>query len=196
VNDLPDERGRTLVRIAWEEAARAVGRPLCTAIAGNAARALEAPGAAFVSLHRAGGDGRLVLRGCLGTLRPWPSLIAAVRAHAAAVVRSDPRFPPVTAAELEELRLEVTELGPLAPLAVGSREQLLRSLAPGLDGLALRWGDRHATFLPQVWSDGPADPEEFVGALLEKAGLPRSFWAPGLELHTYRTRSWHSRWPG
>lgn len=169
---------------------------MVAATAASVVRSLADPGAAFVSLHRMDGDGRRSLRGCLGTLQPWRPLIDDVRAHARDVVRRDPRFAPVSADELDELRLEVTELGPLVPLAVGSRAELLRALVPGVDGLALRWGDRGATFLPQVWSDGAGDPGDFFDALLEKAGLPSGFWAPELELRTYRIRSWHAPWPG
>jgi AMMECR1 domain-containing protein len=43
-----------------------------------------------------------------------------------------------------------------------------------------------ATFLPQVWKELPR-PEEFLGCLCLKAGLPREAWKTSrLEVSTYQ----------
>lgn len=190
------ERGRILLRIAWEVVSQRAGRPLPTDRCVRAAAFLRRDGAVFVSLHRLLGDGRRELRGCLGTVEPMRPLIVDLCGNASAVVDRDSRFAPVCAEELDALELEVTELETLRRLRVRSREELLELLRPGLDGLLVRVGERQAIFLPQVWQRGRVSGEEFLGALLEKAGLPRHFWSTDLELFSYGTRSWRSRWPG
>ena len=54
------------------------------------APALDAPGAAFVTLHVDG-----ALRGCIGTLERRRSLWSVVGEMAAAAATRDPRFPPM-----------------------------------------------------------------------------------------------------
>jgi hypothetical protein len=198
VNGEPDgaERGRVLLRIAWEVVSDATGRPLPPDPAVRAHAFLSSLGAVFVSLHRLQEDGRLELRGCLGSLEPIRPLIEDLRSNAAAAARRDPRFPTVKSDELDDLELEVTEVGSMRSLLVRSRSELLERLHPGVDGLFVRCGARRATFLPQVWERGRVAPDEFLSALLTKAGLPPDFWSPDLELFTYGTRSWSSRWPG
>ena len=68
------------------------------------------PGAVFVSLHAA--DGRL--RGCRGTITPTePNLAEAIIHTAIASATDDPRFPPMTAAEMEGLDVKVDVLSEL-----------------------------------------------------------------------------------
>src|SRR3546814_2273711 len=93
----------------------------------------------FVSLY--GGDGDL--RGCIGSLaaeRPLAEEAARIAADAAF---RDPRFAPLSAAELAGFRLEISVLTPLLPLPAGSRAELLAALVPGHDGLLLRAGRHH-----------------------------------------------------
>ncbi len=128
------------------------------------------------------------LRGCRGMLAPSRPLAEDVWHNAWASAFDDPRFPAVTRAELDELEIEVAVLGPLAPVAAGSEEELRRLLVPGVDGLVLSWRGRRATFLPKVWEMLP-DPGEFLRRLKLKAGLPARFWAPDIEIQRYSTTS-------
>jgi AMMECR1 domain-containing protein len=48
----------------------------------------------------------------------------------------------------------------------------------------LEYGDRSATFLPQVWENLP-DPFAFLCELRRKAGLPARFWHPDIRLSRY-----------
>ena len=52
---------------------------------------------------------------------------------------------------------------------------------------AWREGARSATFLPAVWESLP-EPEDFLGRLREKAGLPSRYWSPTLRFERYTTR--------
>src|SRR5690242_14238859 len=73
---------------------------------------LERPGGAFVTIHNRG-----ELRGCIGHIEATEPLAAVIPRCAVAACSSDPRFPAVSAAELPDLALELSLLGPLEPIA-------------------------------------------------------------------------------
>ena len=100
----------------------------------------------------------------------------------------DPRFPPVQAEEVQDIGIEISVLSTMEPIPVLSRQAVLAQLKPRVDGLLLRKGQYHATFLPTVWTQLP-EPEQFLGHLLVKAGLPPDYWSAELELFRYRTLS-------
>ena len=142
---------------------------------GIAHAALAQPGATFVTLKRAG-----ELRGCIGI---DPARAPARRGRArqrVAAAFGDPRFPPLAAFEFEKVEVEVSLLTADEPIDVVDEDDLLERLRPGLDGLILEFGQRRATFLPQVW-DALPDPREFLTALKRKAGLPDGFLEPANE---------------
>lgn len=144
---------------------------------------LDAPGACFVTLTRKGR-----LRGCLGTLDACRSLARDICANTFAAALQDPRFLPVEETELDLIRISVSVLGSPEPFPVSSMGALLDQLAPGDDGLIVRYREHRATFLPSVWESLP-DPADFVSHLWRKAGLGPGFWEEGLCLWRYRTRS-------
>jgi hypothetical protein len=138
-------------------------------------------GASFVTLTNAAGE----LRGCRGSLDARRPLAADVWHNAAASAFADPRFAPVTAAELIRLRVEISVLGPLEPIAAASETELGRLLVPHCDGVVIEWRSHRATFLPQVWEVLP-DAMQFMAQLKMKAGLPANFWAKDLVVQRYR----------
>jgi AmmeMemoRadiSam system protein A len=182
------DQGRLLLALAREAIAAALDVPWhATRVPAPelAAPWLRAPGACFVTLTR-----RNRLRGCIGSVRARRPLGDDVRANARAAALSDPRFPPLTAAELPETRIEVSLLSPPSPLPAASEEEALAALRPGIDGIVLEvGGESHATFLPQVWDNLPS-PREFLAHLKHKAGLPVDFWSPDLRLQRYTVTKW------
>ena len=64
----------------------------------------------------------------------------------------------------------------------------MAQLHAGADGLVLEEGWRRATFLPKVWSQ-LAEPQAFLRALKQKAGLPPDYWSGSLRFHRYSTHS-------
>lgn len=142
---------------------------------------LVEPGASFVTLRR-NGD----LRGCTGSLEPTRALVCDVAHNAWRAAFADPRFLPLTEAELLELEVHVSILSPLEPLPVDSEAELLAALRPGRDGLVLRERARAATFLPAVWKSLP-EPRDFLEQLRVKAGLPSGYWSPELRFQRYTT---------
>jgi AmmeMemoRadiSam system protein A len=147
---------------------------------------LEAPGASFITLTIAGD-----LRGCIGALEAYQPLVQDVREHALAAALEDPRFPPVTAGELDQIEIEISRLTPPQNLEYRDAEDLLRHLRPDVDGVILRDGRQRATFLPQVWEKIP-DKAQFLDALCSKMGTARDTWRhKHLEVLTYQVEEFH-----
>ncbi|RRJ85812.1 AmmeMemoRadiSam system protein A [Gulosibacter macacae] len=147
--------------------------------------ALRKPGASFVSLSI---DGKL--RGCIGTLRAYRDLGDDVAENAIAAAFQDPRFGPLQRSELDQIRIEVSEL--TEPKAIGydgTRAGAIAALRPGVDGVVLHAGRHRATFLPQVWQSLP-DPNQFLSHLLAKAGLDPNTWPADTTLERYGVSSW------
>jgi len=171
-----DPRGAVLLAIARAAIASALGQP---AQAREDADWLRQPGACFVTLTQQG-----ELRGCIGSLQAHRPLLADVRANAVAAALHDPRFAPLTLAELADTDIEVSLLSPLQPLHFASEADALAQLRPNVDGLVFEYQGYRSTFLPQVWEQLPSA-KEFMAHLKHKAGLSAGFWAPGVRLQHY-----------
>jgi hypothetical protein len=99
------------------------------------------PAAVFVSLHT--GDGQL--RGCRGTIAPTqPNLAEAIIHTAIASAIDDPRFPPMTTAELPGLDVKVDVLSPMEPVTDMSK------LDEKIYGVFIQSGYRRALLLPDI----------------------------------------------
>jgi AmmeMemoRadiSam system protein A len=145
------------------------------------AEELRRDGASFVTITKGG-----VLRGCIGSLEARRPLAEDVRENAVAAALRDPRFPPVTPPELEDLRFEVSVLSAPQPLEYEVTEDLLRRLRPGVDGVVIECGFNRATFLPQVWEKLPHH-HLFLQQLCLKARLPQDAYRRGdLDVYTYQ----------
>ncbi|WP_024326161.1 AmmeMemoRadiSam system protein A [Thioalkalivibrio sp. AKL19] len=178
--DLPAPARERLLELAAEAIRWAAhDTPADTIALAQEPNPLPEPGACFVTLKR--GD---ALRGCIGTLEAHRPLAADVLHNARAAALNDPRFPPLRAPELAGLDYSVTLLTASRPIEADHREALLDQLQPGRDGLVIQAGARRATFLPAVWEQLP-DPDAFLDALLQKAGLPRGSWPEELQAWRY-----------
>lgn len=137
--------------------------------------------ATFVTLReRATGE----LRGCRGESRPTRPLVQAVARTAVISATDDPRFPAVTADELDELQIEVSVLSPLVPITPDEVEL-------GRHGLLLKRGWAVGLFLPQVPIEQQWSREEYLRWLCRKANLPDdALEAPDAELFAFETETW------
>jgi len=135
--------------------------------------ALGAARGAFVTLRRVADD---ELRGCVGQMEASEPLLETVAEMAVAAATRDGRFAPVSASELDSLRIEISVLSPLVPIRPSEVEV-------GRHGLLLRCGGRRGVLLPQVPVEHGWDLEAFLAHTCEKAGLPADTWSrPGVEL--------------
>jgi AmmeMemoRadiSam system protein A len=138
---------------------------------------LDAHMGAFVSIHHQGD-----LRGCLGHLetdRP----IAENVAHLAAVVSdSDPRFAPISVAELSGLELEISALSPEQEITD------INAIEVGRHGLIIELGHRRGLLLPQVATEYGWDRETFLDHTCLKAGLPADAWRHGARIFIFEAQ--------
>lgn len=120
---------------------------------------LDSPAAAFVSLKL---DDQL--RGCMGTIEPeQDNLGAEIIANAIAAATGDPRFEPVTPAELEQLSISVDVLSEPVPADYSQ-------LNPAKLGLVAQWRGRRGLLLPDL--PGVDTPQEQLEIVCSKAGIP------------------------
>lgn len=168
-------RGAIAARLAPPHAAEATSA--------DTAAPLQTQAASFVTLTR-NGD----LRGCIGSISAHRALTVDVAENAIAAAFRDPRFAPVTADLLPELRIKLAVLSKAQDMRIASEDEALSRIEPGLDGLILSSAGRRGLFLPAVWDNLP-EPRAFLDALKRKAGLPQHHWAEDLTLHRFRVES-------
>lgn len=87
-----------------------------------------------------------------------------------AVALRDPRFTPVTVAELGLLEYEVSVLSPLHCVLD------VKQIRVGQDGLVIKKGDYEGLLLPQVVTEEGWDRMIFLEQTCNKAGLPKNAW--------------------
>ncbi len=123
-----------------------------------AAAEYPAQAGAFVSLHRSGG-----LRGCIGTITPTAATLAEEVVHNAVEAASrDPRFPAVSASELDDLDIKVDVLHAPESCAVAD-------LDPANYGVIVSSGWRRGLLLPDL--EGVDDVATQVGIAMRKGGI-------------------------
>lgn len=178
-----DERARLLAiaRRSLEQGLE-TGRAAAVDIDG-VSQELAIPAAVFVTLTR---DGEL--RGCVGSLQAAAPLAQAVADAAFNAAFRDRRFPALGADEVDAVRIEISVLSAMEPLEVSTREQLLQTLRPGVDGLLLEDRGYRSTFLPKVW-EKITSPAEFLEHLYLKAGLGARHWSDTIRFHRYQALS-------
>ncbi|MCX8082041.1 MAG: AmmeMemoRadiSam system protein A [bacterium] len=131
----------------------------------------------FVTLKK-NGD----LRGCIGYIEGVEPLVMAVRDMAIQSATGDPRFPPVSYKELNDIEIEISVLTPL--IKVKDAEEIVL----GRDGVVIKKGFRQGVFLPQVAEETGWSKEEFLSNLcMYKAGLPPDAWKErDIEIYTFQ----------
>lgn len=128
--------------------------------------------ACFVSLHMRNGD----LRGCIGTLSPYrEDLMEEIIGNAKSAAFRDPRFPPLTPDEAEEVVISVDVL------EEAERIEDVSLLDPKVYGVIVECGERRGVLLPDL--PGIDSVEEQLGIAMSKGRI-----SPGEELELYRFR--------
>ena len=172
-----EHKGRILLPIARNVISDALGKPIESA--DESQPWLHDQGASFVTLTM-----NQHLRGCIGSLEAQRPLLLDVKANAYAAAFRDPRFSPLTIAELDATEIEISLLSPQQPLSFKDEADALAQLRPEIDGIVFKYGRYRSTFLPQVWEQ-LTDATAFMAHLKHKAGLPPGFWHDDVELYRY-----------
>lgn len=116
------------------------------------------------------------LRGCIGYPLPDKKLWNALEDAAISAATEDPRFPPVSLEELDQITFEVTVLTTPQEIIVSEPQEYLSKIKVGRDGLIVKTGFNSGLLLPQVPKEYGWDEEEFLEHTCEKAGLPKDQW--------------------
>ncbi len=148
--------------------------------------ALAKEQAVFVTLNKVAGN-RESLRGCIGSILPVRPLIDDVIYNAKAAAFNDPRFPPLTLPEFDEIKIEISLLSIPQKVSYTNIDELREIIKPFKHGVILKLSGRQATFLPQVWEQIP-DFELFFEHLCQKAGLPDNCLAYHPEIYIYEVQ--------
>jgi len=127
----------------------------------------------FVSIKKKG-----ELRGCIGTLQPTRENIALeIIQNAVSAATQDPRFPPVTPVEIDELEYSVDVLS--EPERISGKEEL----DPKRYGVIVKSGEHRGLLLPDL--EGVDTPEEQIRIAAMKAGI---YSAEGMELYRFEVK--------
>ena len=178
---MSDERGKLLLPIARAAISSALNIPRA---ADETAPWLSEQGACFATLTQRG-----ELRGCIGSLQAYRSLLDDVKGNAVAAALRDPRFTPLSRAELDFTEIEISLLSPTQTMDIQDEADALLQLRPHVDGVVFEYRHYRSTYLPQVWEHFP-QPRQFLASLKNKAGLPGNFWAEEVKLSRYTVTKW------
>jgi len=135
---------------------------------------------AFVTLKEKG-----LLRGCIGYIEPVYPLYQTVIQTAIRAACRDPRFPPVSAEELDDLEIEISVLSPL------KKVHSPKAVEVGKHGLVISQGDKKGLLLPQVPVENHWSRETFLNEACLKAGLPLDAWKLGAEIYIFEAIVFH-----
>lgn len=120
---------------------------------------------AFVTIHRHGN-----LRGCIGNFTAEGPLADTVQQMAVSAALHDPRFPPVSPDEMDELDLEISVLSPL------SKIENVGEIEVGVHGIYIISPRGRGVLLPQVAAEWGWDRDTFLDQTCVKAGLQPGCW--------------------
>jgi uncharacterized protein (TIGR00296 family) len=142
----------------------------------------------FTTLTTVSGE----LRGCIGFPEPVYPLGEAIIRSAIAAAVNDPRFPPVTKGEMDNIIVEVSLLTKPVLLNVKNREDIQKSIVIGRDGLIVERGGYSGLLLPQVAVEEKMEGTEFLKSACWKAGMEPDCWEdPETSIYTFTAEIFH-----
>lgn len=133
--------------------------------------ALLEPRGVFVTLRK--GE---ALRGCVGQIESLVPLWDTVPEMAIASAFQDPRFPPLSADEINGVSIEISVLAPLSEVTDPNEIEV------GRHGLVVEKSGLSGLLLPQVASSRGWDTLTFIRETCFKAGLNPDDWKSGATL--------------
>jgi AmmeMemoRadiSam system protein A len=137
---------------------------------------LKTPTHTFVTLKIRG-----MLRGCIGSLPPWPAapLFESVHNNAVSAALKDYRFRPVRPEEVEQIDVHVSLLSPVSEIAS------IDDFKIGEHGIILEKGRNRAVYLPEVATEQKWTKEQTLSSLSQKARMMPDAWREGASLKVF-----------
>jgi hypothetical protein len=136
------------------------------------------------------------LRGCIGYPEPVMPLVEATIRAAISASTNDPRFPPVSSAEMDKILVEVSILTPPVEIHVDDPREYPEKVEIGRHGLTVEKGFHRGLLLPQVPVEWGWDAEEFLANTCMKAGLMADCWLDGAtKIHRFEGRVFQEKEP-
>lgn len=136
------------------------------------------------------------LRGCIGFPNPSVPYLRALREAVLAAAFGDPRFPPVTKAELDGVVFELSVLSEPCRVKVERALDYPKKVKVGRDGLVIRKGLLSGLLLPQVPVEHGLTSEEFLSHACEKAGLRPDGWLQhGTKVYSFTAQVFREQSP-
>jgi len=123
----------------------------------------------------------VMLRGCIGQLWSEDPLYKVVQDTAISAATRDPRFPPLTIKELEDITIKISILSPLRRITE------IEEIEVGTHGLVIVHEGQRGVLLPQVPVERGWDRITFLENLCLKAGLPGYSWKENPTLYVFTT---------
>lgn len=158
--DLTIEHKKTLIKIARQSIINAInGRNIPDYKIND--KTLNNAGGVFVTLH----DNKGSLRGCIGNIISERPLWETVRNMALESALRDPRFPPVSPRQLDDINIEISVLSPLKKI------ENLHEIEVGKHGLFIKKDFYQGLLLPQVATEYGWNRIQFLEQTCYKAGL-------------------------
>ena len=183
--ELTAEEGGFLVGLARTSIEAALGSSEKVTLDGVSEQ-LRIPCGVFVTLNKVE-ESSHSLRGCIGFPYPVKPLADAVAEVAVSAALRDPRFSPVSKAEMDSVVIEVSVLTPPELLSVEKPDEYPSLIEIGRDGLIVARGQNRGLLLPQVPVEWGWDAEEFLTQCCFKARLQPDAWLlPGTEISRFR----------
>ena len=162
---LTEQEKSELLALARKSAEYAVQTHKAYEPPASASETLNREYGAFVTLTEGG-----MLRGCIGYTSAVKPLYITVRDTASYAALRDPRFRPVSVAELSQLQYEISVLSPLR------RMTDIQQIKVGEHGLLMKNGEYEGLLLPQVPVEQKWDRQKFLEQTCVKAGMRSECW--------------------
>jgi uncharacterized protein (TIGR00296 family) len=170
----PDE-GKLLVKLARKAVEERLKKGKIIDVAKDVPLRLMERCGVFVTLNSLR-HGKRELRGCIGFPYATTPLARAVIESAINSATQDPRFPPISFEELDQIVFEVSVLTPPQTIKAEKSQEYPSKIKVGQDGLIVEKGYYKGLLLPQVPVEWNWDEEEFLCQCCLKAGLPPDCW--------------------
>ena len=173
--ELTQKEGETLVKLARKAVEEYLKTRKPISIPADIPKKLLQPCGVFVTINSVKKREK-ELRGCIGYPYPTTPLAQAVIDSAINAATQDPRFEPISLAELDHVVFEVSVLTPPEVVEAKKATEYPSRIKVGKDGLIVERGMFKGLLLPQVPVEWEWNEEEFLCQCSIKAGLPPDCW--------------------